>query len=133
MLPRLWHTEQAVSIVAFASPSGRTIFSSFRIPWLRAGTATNTIAAKINVHADFADIVPPEENAIQLVRGRGFRPGFKNSPYPRRTGYYPTPLAKRVSDRQNNKPPLIGLADVMSTSAPVPLSSHGRPVDSFSR
>ncbi len=43
------------------------------------------------------------------------------------------PLAKRVPARQNTKPRLIGLADVMSTIIPLPLSSHGKPVDSFAR
>jgi FAD/FMN-containing dehydrogenase/Fe-S oxidoreductase len=42
-------------------------------------------------------------------------------------------LAKRVPARQNTKPPLIGLADLMSSLIPLPLSSHGKPVDSFSR
>src|ERR1700693_2370723 len=43
------------------------------------------------------------------------------------------PLAKRIPARQNTKLLLIGPADVMSTSTPLPLSSHGKPVDSFSR
>src|ERR1017187_2845339 len=61
-LPKVWHATQAVSIVALASPSGNTIGARLRAgiaSWLRAGIATTTIAAKIIIHTDFADIAPP--------------------------------------------------------------------------